>query len=327
MNDETDVTSQVLSNGAVAMAAKIEEEIPEGAVTTKKSLKKKKVTSGEVVGKDLILDTAHYVENLTKDAALDALRSVVETQGTNNFQMGGLLQRIYEMGWWDNGIYQNFKEFVEKEYGVGFRKAAYLMTIYSGLVNSGIKWEQVEVLGWTKLRELVAILTSDNVEEWVEKAKGMTVLQLIEHIKVEKAKALPEKEGKVQEVTEVAKVSTKTFKLHEDQLETVTTAIEKAKEDGNTEFDTVALEYICLRYLSDDLGKAVTTTKTKTLEQLMQDAGPEKVKDVFMEVFAGEDVTTKQQSIGDMFLEMGPEHVLTVFEKVWPNFDITVSEK
>jgi hypothetical protein len=44
-------------------------------------------------------------------------------------------------------------------------------------------------------------------------------------------------------------VTTKTFKVHEDQKEIIETALKKAREDGNTTFDTVALYYICQDFL------------------------------------------------------------------------------
>ena len=44
-------------------------------------------------------------------------------------------------------------------------------------------------------------------------------------------------------------VSTRTFKVHEDQKATIDTALAKAKEQSGTTVDTAALEFICLDYL------------------------------------------------------------------------------
>jgi len=250
----------------------------------KKAVKttKSKVKTGEVVGKDLILDTVQELENMNQAATLKGVRACLETAGYSNFQLGGLLQRIQEEGWWDNGEHESFKDFIQAEYGLGLRKAAYLMAIYTGLVESGVKWEQVQALGWTKLRELVSMLTVDNVDEWVEKAKEMTTLQLIEYIKAEKAQGKGDKDAPTKE--EAQKIKTKTFKLHADQLETVDTALERAREEGETEYDTVALDYICMRYLSNDAGKA-KTTKPPTLEKQFKEAGVDKVLEAFEEAF------------------------------------------
>jgi hypothetical protein len=37
--------------------------------------------------------------------------------------------------------------------------------------------------------------------------------------------------------------------VHPDQSEVIQLALERARIEGNTEFDTAALEYICLQYL------------------------------------------------------------------------------
>ena len=39
------------------------------------------------------------------------------------------------------------------------------------------------------------------------------------------------------------------YSLHEDQIELITTALEKAREESETEYDSVALTNICLSYL------------------------------------------------------------------------------
>ena len=38
---------------------------------------------------------------------------------------------------------------------------------------------------------------------------------------------------------------------HEDQIESIRLALDRAKKEGNTQYDAVALFYICVGYLSD----------------------------------------------------------------------------
>lgn len=40
------------------------------------------------------------------------------------------------------------------------------------------------------------------------------------------------------------------YSLHEDQIELITLAFEKAREESETEYDSVALTNICMAYLS-----------------------------------------------------------------------------
>ncbi len=47
-----------------------------------------------------------------------------------------------------------------------------------------------------------------------------------------------------------SKRKTLTFKPHDDQFQTIKAALDKCKQESGTKHDTVALEYICLDYLS-----------------------------------------------------------------------------
>ncbi|TDJ28376.1 MAG: hypothetical protein E2O55_05130 [Gammaproteobacteria bacterium] len=40
------------------------------------------------------------------------------------------------------------------------------------------------------------------------------------------------------------------YSLHEDQIQLITTALEKAREESDTEYDSVALTNICMSYLA-----------------------------------------------------------------------------
>ncbi len=40
------------------------------------------------------------------------------------------------------------------------------------------------------------------------------------------------------------------YSLHEDQIQLITTALEKAREESETEYDSVALTNICMSYLA-----------------------------------------------------------------------------
>ena len=77
-------------------------------------------------------------------------------------------------------------------------------------------------------------------------AKSQTTRELIETVaaaKKARAGALPAPEGQTKTV------STMRFKLHEDQRQMMEAALEKAKADIGTTYDTVALEHICIDYM------------------------------------------------------------------------------
>lgn len=228
---------------------------------------------------DLIVQTAHQIENLSEEKAFKQVPALLDDIDQNSFKLGGVLSLIQANGWFMNKGYENFRAYVEAECAIEYRKAMYLIAIYNGLVESGVPWSEVGHLGWTKLKELASILDQDNVKDWVAVAENMTVLQLIEHIKQSKQAG----SAQASDAAPVAPstLTTLTFKLHTDQKKTVREAIDKCKSLMNTEFDAVAIEHICLDYLAGD-GKAKALP---TLSALMKGKSAEEVLEAFGQVF------------------------------------------
>ena len=230
---------------------------------------------------DLIVVTSQEVEQMNQKDALNAVSELMENIDFNTFKIGGILTRIQEEGWWEEYA-PTFREFVEAEYGLKYRKAMYLIGIYNSLVVSGVKWSSVRTIGWSKLKEIADHITPNNVKEWVKRAKDMTVMQLNEYVKQLEAS----EGGEEGAAPKASTVTTMTFKVHEDQKETIRHALDQARKDGNTDVDTVALEYICVAYIEGGTGKK--KGKQKTLASQIKTAGLEKtleqVEAVFPEV-------------------------------------------
>lgn len=235
--------------------------------------------------KDLISETAYEVENLKEDRAFKLVPTLLNGIDKDYFKLGGVLSVIQSQGWYMDKNYENFRSYVESECGMAYRKSMYLIGIYNGLVASGVSWAQVGHLGWTKLKELAPILTTENVEEWVAIAESMTVLQLQEHIRAQsagvEAGTADAPVGSEEAQDEAKKTTTMTFKVHVDQKETIRAALDKVKHETGTEFDAVALEHMALDYLSGDS----TLKKIPTLAELMEGKSAEEVLTIFGEVF------------------------------------------
>ena len=239
------------------------------------------------VAADLIEQVAFEVENLTEKKAFELVPKLQDNIDHDFFKLGGVLAKIQADGWFMEKGYENFRGFVEAESGLEYRKAMYFIGIYNNLVQSGVKWETVKHLGWTKLKELAAILTVENAEEWAGLAEYMTVLQLQAYIKGQKAKVTPKADGPSAGESDATKVTTMTFKLHTDQKATVREALDKCKAETGTEFDSVAIEHICLDYLSGDSA----LKKMPTLAQLMTGKSPEEVLEAFSGVFPNVEIS------------------------------------
>jgi hypothetical protein len=254
-----------------------------------------------VIEPDVIATTAHEVENIGKENAPAIVRALLNDTDFNFFKLGGVLAVIQTNQWF--GEHDTFRAYVEAEFGLSYRKAVYLVAIYTALVQSGVSWDKVKALGWTKLKELAGILTSKNADAWVKKALGATTLQLQDMVKQAREKQAQKEaadgasgDGATPETT-AKKVSTKTFKLHDDQREIVEAALDKAKIEGNTEVDAVALEYICVNYVNN-MG-AVVAAKQKGLQELMAETPIEYVLATLEAVFPKLNMTIEMPEDGD----------------------------
>jgi hypothetical protein len=250
--------------------AQVQEAAPEIKVVGKKSTK-----SG-----DVFFDVASEVESLTRQKALSLAETLAENIETNYFKLGGVLKRIYEQSWFEG--FESFDEYVYEKFGFKKRKADYLMKIYTGLIDKQIPWSIVAPLGWTKLKDLVDVLTPENVEEWVAKAEKLTVVQLQAALK---ANAPEGEAGSAKTTSDSVKLK---FDLKTDQAETVQQALNKAKADTGTEFDSVALENVMAGYLS---GQIATKVDTQSAAQALRELGWEEALKLYAAVFPGVDLS------------------------------------
>lgn len=213
---------------------------------------------------NLIHDIASEVESMSKTKVLNELDRLAESIDVNYFKMGGILKRVKENSWFEG--HDSFDAFVQNKYGFAPRKAAYLISIYDNLVTKQIPWEKVADLGWTKLKDLAPHLTPENVDEWVEKAKSLTVTELQLLLKSQQPSEEGEKTAKTTD--EVVKMA---FKFKGDQAAIVTQALAKAKGELNTEYDTVALENICASYV----GGNIAVASAPSIQAVLAAAKPE----------------------------------------------------
>lgn len=254
-------------------AEEVVEAKPETAVVGKKKIEK----TG-----NLIVDIAHEVESLSKTKALNMAESLSENIEVNFFKLGGILQLINDNSWFEG--FDAFDDFVYEKYGFQGRKARYLISIYDNLVTKQIPWEKVSGIGWTKLKDLAPLLTPENVDEWVAKAEALTVVELQAAIKALKPTEGDEKTAKTTD--EVVKI---TFKLKPDQADAVQQALAKAKGELQTEFDTVALENICIGYV----GGTNAVNKPFSLDEVIDTVGFEPLLKRIAEKYPMYDIEVK----------------------------------
>lgn len=149
-------------------------------------------------------------------------------------------QNVYQT--WD---YPTFEGYIDAELQIDYRKAMYLVQIYSKASMLGMDMARLEKMGWTKARELIRIVDQTNSEEWMTIAENSTVKELSFKIKTEK----DIQEDRSSVMDEAPTITTITFKLGEAEKSIISDALDESARLINTDDLTLALTSICQEYL------------------------------------------------------------------------------
>lgn len=141
---------------------------------------------------------------------------------------------------------KGFTEFVSDELDIHYRKAMYLVDIADKTKELDIADEEVQKMGWTKMKELCRIIDKKNHKKWMEKAKDMTTDEVIEAVKMYagKKKKTGEEVGGPENLPVVMKLT-----MNADEGSILTEAINTAKQVLETENDVHALVYIAQEWM------------------------------------------------------------------------------
>lgn len=275
---EAEVAVPTVADAAKEVAAEVAKVVQVATKVHEEKASKKKAKEEKVDVALVPVDEAAPapVAKFTKQeslATLDRIRELRNRLDSDYFELAGLLWEVYDKEMFSDWGYQDFKGFVNEELGFGARKAQYLVGIHDYFVNELGDPEvlaKVKPLGWTKAKELKEVITSENADEWVEKAKSMNVATLAEAAK----RALAAKSGntfddeggeggskKSDADIEVAK--TLSFKLFDEQYANVMAALDRAGEVAKSDKKGHLLDTICTDYLSTN---AFTASKDSMAE-------------------------------------------------------------
>jgi hypothetical protein len=174
---------------------------------------------------------------------------------------------------------KGFTEFVSDELDIHYRKSMYLVDIADIVKELDLDDNEVQKMGWTKMKELSRIIDKTNHKQWMDKAKDMTTDEVIEAVKmyVGKKKKTGESGGP-ENLPVVMKLT-----MNSDEGSIMTEAINTAKKVLDTENDVNALVYIAQEWMQT----SGTDMETVTLEN--QIAFLEKIYGVKLAVSPSED--------------------------------------
>ena len=225
--------------GALAATGNAEAHKEKSDVVTVRQKTALAVTSAAET--DLISDLVHQIESLGKSDAIARLIELEDAHEQTYFEIGGLLSVMQKEKWFDP--FASLDEWVENSTAMKRSKARALIQIYNAIVESGVAWAQVQDIGWTKLRAIARVLDEESAHRWIGVASNHSKKETIELVK----QHLTVSGGAVAGGSTATRV--RSFKLHDDQAETVNAAIEKMKKSSNTPDNSAALAAICLDYV------------------------------------------------------------------------------
>lgn len=207
-----------------------------------------------------------------QEAELMAIE-IVGTDLEHRIVLGALMIQVQEKELFKPGT---LSDWFMDNLGMGLRHAEQYMKVSGFVLQADITAEKLESLKWSHYRVLASNIETSDLEKWIDLADQRTVRELEDFFKQNRStdpqqfiewissdntpstdKGLPSPEPKGGSIH---------LNLHADQLETVRVALEVCKEKSNTDYDSVAIGYICDEYLS---GSGVPgETKAATLHDL-----------------------------------------------------------
>jgi len=202
------------------------------------------------------------VQDATADELCELAAELDEESALSEFKLAGILYHVKKDKAFrqiDDGRYDvdgGFAQYCEEELAVGYRKAQYLIKIYTVGTRYGLNAEQVAEMGWTKAAVIVDSMDEDNAEKLIELAGENTVTDLKDTIKESYTK-------KGKDEREIVKRITFKFRLAEDAAASVDGYLEQAGEQLGLKKPEDIFEHIITEWAGEHLDiKPARKTKT-----------------------------------------------------------------
>ena len=179
------------------------------------------------------------------------------------WEMGAILHGIYVNQYYVDYGYRDWKAFCEDVLGMKWRTATYLRDIYVKMSALGIKPEDCLGIGWGKLKELLPIVSKENVKHWLNEARKKNVSVAVLNARVKLAL------GKITEEESKHVPSQLVFRLYEEQLKNVERALEIARRMTGSESRGYGLEMISVEFRTTYETVEGEYSKTKLIDDLV----------------------------------------------------------
>ncbi len=187
------------------------------------------------------------------------------------FELAGLLYRAFDLGAHKSWGFSTWKEYVEKDVGMSLRKVQFLISIWDWFyvqINDRSIKEKLKGIGWTKVKEMVGVVTPENADEWIDKANSMNAVDFAEQCRMFKKGVIDgDDEGGEGGGGSSKGESTKrmTFTFMGDQAATVEDALDMAKDVTGSDKKGNLIALICTDYLASNIFQNKKSSDMKSL--------------------------------------------------------------
>lgn len=168
-------------------------------------------------------------------------------------KMSELLSEAYHRDYHTTWGFDSFEDYADKELDVDYRKARYLIDIWDKIKDLALPKARIAKLGWTKMKEIAAVITKKNAMKLLDQAEKMTSRELVESVKIMK------KTGGRESIPQAPSVLKLTITMGESEHQIVMEALDAAKKLCNSDNQALALEMICQDWLSEKGAKPTAT--------------------------------------------------------------------
>ncbi len=205
---------------------------------------KAKVESKEATGQVTKAASKIARQEVVREGLTEA-KKLIETNYVN---LSNLLSEAYHKEFYLDWGFSDFQAYCDTELDVKYRKAMYLVETWDKTKALKIPEKRMIELGWTKMKDLVQVMTDKNKAEWMKKAKDMSSRELTEAVKITRRRD----SGEVP--SDVPMVTTMTLKMSESENNIIMEAIDEAKQVSGNDNAVVALEMICQDWMEQQGG-------------------------------------------------------------------------
>jgi hypothetical protein len=187
------------------------------------------------------------------------VRDLKDRAQENYWALSIELVQVYDGDLYRSWGFDSWIQYVQEELDIDKRTAQYLVKVQKWLdrMTPQIR-DWAKSLGWTKARMIMHVVDKSNATEWKHRLDGKTVKQIQDILDAEKEPSAepggvggePGDPGVGGETVE--RTRKRSFALYSEQDELVTKALNKAKEEAQSEREGNLLTLICTDYLANN---------------------------------------------------------------------------